>query len=397
MGFKTWSAVLMLTGLLAVPAVAQDASTNSASNAQPELNMPQAVTPTPGPYQDPGTATVQNAGPGAGNNTQVWNLPTANVSGRLDILQLKDMDINDVLNMLSARTGVNIVAGKGVQGRVTMFLKNVDVRTALTLILKSNGFAYEEHDGVLAIVTEAEYEQKHGTAFGVDTKTEVFDLSYAKAESIAKTLVSMLSKDVGKIEPDTTFNKLIITDTSENLERIRKVIVSLDKSEKEVLIEARIVQLTLKNGKSAGINWTTYLAEPHRYRVTLGSNLSLSETLGQFATIGTLDRDGYHAVLQALASEGSMKTLSSPSIAVTNNQEAKIHIGKTQPYVTTAQTVTATGPITNSETVNFIDVGVKLNVTPMIHDDGFITMKVRPEVSTANDFLTTGTPTTDPC
>lgn len=385
---------------------------------------------------------------------QARKLPSVNSSGRLDVLQLKDMDINDVLNLLSSRTGLNIVAGKGVQGRVTLFLKDVDARAVLALILKSNGFAYEEHAGIIEVMSAGEYEKRHGAAFGIDmqtelfnldyigadmaakalgsiltrdtgtvqiddasgelvvtdtvanmervrrmlaaldkpqkeTRTEVFKLSYLKAEDAARSLVSVLTKESGKIDIDQVSNALVVTDTVRNVERVRRVVESLDKHQKEALIEARIVQLSLSEGQNSGVDWSAWIPQQERYHVELTGDFELG-SVNKIATIGTLSRDGYQAVIQALATTGTTKTLSKPSIAVINNQEARIHIGKTQPYVTTSQTVSATGPSTTAETVSFIDVGVKLNVTPMIHDDGYITMKIRPEVSTATEFITTG-------
>lgn len=392
--------------------------------------------------------------PGARTPGQAWKIPSVNPSGRLDVLQLKDMDINDVLNLLSSRTGLNIVAGKGVQGRVTMFLKDVDARSVLGLILKSNGFAYEEHDGIIEVMSAAEYEKKHGASFGIEMvtelfnldyisadtaakaltslltrntgtvetdpsagalivtdtlgnmervrrmiaaldkpqkeiRTEVFKLSYLKAEEAARSLVSVLTRESGKIDVDQASNALVVTDTARNLERVSRVLAALDKHQKEALIEARIVQLSLSDGQSSGVDWSAWIPQQERYHVELTGDFELG-SVNKIATIGTLSRDGYQTVIQALATMGTTKTLSKPSIAVINNQEARIHIGKTQPYVTTSQTVSATGPSTTAETVNFIDVGVKLNVTPMIHDDGYITMKIRPEVSTATEFITTG-------
>jgi type II secretory pathway component HofQ len=133
---------------------------------------------------------------------QTRKLPSVNPSGRLDVLQLKDMDINDVLNLLSSRTGLNIVAGKGVQGRVTMFLKDVDARAVLALILKSNGFAYEEHSGIIEVMSAEEYERRHGAAFGIDMQTELFNLDYIGADTAAKALGSILTKDTGTIQLD---------------------------------------------------------------------------------------------------------------------------------------------------------------------------------------------------
>ena len=81
--------------------------------------------------------------------------------------------------------------------------------------------------------------------------------------------------------------------------------------------------------------------------------------------------------------------LSSPSITTVNNKEAKILVGSTQPYVTTTTTTPSSGPTTTAESVNFIEVGVKLYVTPTIHNDDFITMKIKPEVSSVTSSLKT--------
>src|SRR5580698_1915520 len=84
----------------------------------------------------------------------------------LDTLEIKDMDINDVLKLLAAKSGLNIIAGKSITGRVTIFLQNVEVHDALTIILKANDLAYFESHGVIQIVTGTEYEQAMGHKFG---------------------------------------------------------------------------------------------------------------------------------------------------------------------------------------------------------------------------------------
>ena len=94
-------------------------------------------------------------------------------------------------------------------------------------------------------------------------------------------------------------------------------------------------------------------------------------------------------VIQALVNLNKSHVLSTPRIAVMNNEEARILVGTTKPYVTSTTTTTTSGP-TVSEDVKFIDVGVKLHVTPTIHPDGYVTMKIRPEVSSAATYITTG-------
>jgi type IV pilus secretin PilQ/predicted competence protein len=322
---------------------------------------------------------------------QVWKLPSEGKGSRLDVLELKDMDINDVFKLLSARTGLNIVAGKTIQGRVTMFLRDVDARDALSIILSSNGLAYEEKRGMLEIMTAQEYEEKHGFKFGVDMNTEVFDISYGKAEDVVKSILSMSTRDLGHIEFDEVTNKIIVTDTLPRLAAMRRVIASMDRKPKEVLIEARIIQVVLKDGFSMGINWSLLLSHTDKVRARTDNDFGLGASVSpkSITTIGTLGSQDYQVILDMIESMGTTRVLSSPRVAVINNQEAKILIGSTKPYVTTSLTTPSSGPTTTAETVNFIDVGVKLNVTPTIHDDGYVTMKIKPEVSSAVDKVTT--------
>ena len=112
----------------------------------------------------------------------------------LDTLEIKDMDINDVLKLLAAKSGLNIIAGKSITGRVTIFLQNVEVHDALTIILKANDLAYMEGHGVIQIMTGAEYEQTTGHKFGVSTESTIVSLQSAKASDVVAVLNQVKSQ-----------------------------------------------------------------------------------------------------------------------------------------------------------------------------------------------------------
>ena len=170
------------------------------------------------------------------------------------------------------------------------------------------------------------------------------------------------------------------------------MIAALDKKDKEVLIEAKIVQVELTDSYSMGIDWEKLIPNASHDMVHLTNNFSLPTATSpvSVAQIGTLGRDDYQIVLQMIATLGKSRILSNPQIAVVNNQEASILVGSTTPYVTSSTTTPATGSPVTAESVNFIDTGVKLHVTPIIHDDGYISMKIKPEVSNTSPIpLTT--------
>ncbi len=424
----------------------------------------------------------------------------------LDTLDIKDMDISDVLKLLASKSGLNIIAGKSITGRVTIFLKNVEVHDALMIILKANDLAYIEGHGVIQIMTSTDYEQTTGHKFGVGTEstivslqsakasdvatilnqvksqegkviaddasnsiiiedvpekmdqllgyiktidaptqvevyklhhiagdplvaelqemvnpkigsvkfdsfsnklfiketskklneiikyisqidvpreTKVFNLNYAKADDLAKTIGPMLTRDVGSIEFDTRTNTLVVMDIPPKIDEISAMISALDRDDKEVFIEAKIFQITLGDEYQMGVNWEKLILKVGNTGVALSSGFpipgGLTTGVGA-ASIGTLSSDSFSNVVQALDTFGKSRILSSPRLAVINNQEASILIGTTTPYTTTTGVINSVGT-TNSESVSFIDTGVKLHVTPVIHDDGYITMKIKPEIS----------------
>ncbi|MFH1360900.1 MAG: secretin N-terminal domain-containing protein [Candidatus Omnitrophota bacterium] len=375
----------------------------------------------------------------------------------LDVLELKDMDIDDVLKLISKKSGLNIVKGRDVKGRITIYLKNVDVRDALRIILESNDLAYAEDGKIIRVMTAKDYELTYGHRFGekteirtvqlkhasaadtinlltqvkgvvgkviadeksntlvlIDTpdkldsmeelirqidvpiETKVFDLSYANAEEIAGKINEALTRNVGTVKFDARSNKVFVTDTPQKLKAVEEIIKAFDEKHKEVSIEAKIIQLTLSDQYKMGVDWEAIVSDYHALDLTGSFDILTSSDKKGKLSVGTISADDYTVLIEALDSVGTTNILSSPSITVINNEEAKILVGSTEPYVTTTTTTPASGATTTAESVNFIDVGVKLYVTPTIHNDGYITMQIKPEVSSVTRFLTTGNNNTIP-
>lgn len=369
------------------------------------------------------------------------------VSMTLETLELKDMDILDILKLISKKSGLNIAAGKNVKGKITIFLKNVNVWDALRIILETNDLAYEQEEGIVKVMTAKEYEMIYGKKFtdktavkivplkfasagnlvplltqikssigkviadeksntiviidapqniinmenliahiDVSTVTQVFVLKYAKAEDIQKSIAGVLTPNVGRIDMDSRTNKIIVTDTAANMDKISKTITAFDEKTPEVTIEAKILQIDLSDQFQMGVDWDKIF---HYNNIALAGNFDVDAASGTTLTVGSADfsKYSYYALIKALDTVGKTNTLSTPRITVLNNQEAKILVGTKEVYVSTSTTNT-TGISTTAEEVTFVDVGVTLSVTPTINADGFVTMKIKPEVSS------TGTPYT---
>ncbi len=375
-------------------------------------------------------------------------------------LDIKGMDILDVFRLLSMRGDLNIIAGKNVTGKVTLFLKNVDIWEAFEIIIAANGLAYEKRSDIIYVMTERDYELtygrkyedrrivksiklKHATAeeiskavsqfktnigrvvaddtsdtivimdipkvvaemeeiieeLDIPLETKVYSLQYADVEELKDRLSEMLTNNIGSLRIDERTNKIVITDIKDKMPLFDKVITAFDERHKEVIIEARILQITLNDDYKTGINWDALFMRMSHSIATLGVSLkyadqsdiiptTTSSGTGGALQIGNLTTEGYQAVIQALKEYGETKLLSSPRIAAINNKEASILVGTNQPYATRtiSQGSGGTGNI-EAENVTFIDLGIKLIVTPTINDDNFVTMKIKPEVSSkTGDF-----------
>ncbi|MFA6282048.1 MAG: secretin N-terminal domain-containing protein, partial [Candidatus Omnitrophota bacterium] len=142
-------------------------------------------------------------------------------------LDIKGMDIVDVLKMLAARSNMNIIVGKNVTGRVTLFLKNIDIWDAFELIVLSNDLAYEKKANITNVMTQREYELQYGERFQDKKQAETIKLKYAKAADIARAL-NQLKTNVGKIVVDDGSNTLSIIDTPLKIKEIKEFIEKTD-------------------------------------------------------------------------------------------------------------------------------------------------------------------------
>ena len=266
----------------------------------------------------------------------------------------------------------------------------------------------------------------------------VFTLQYAKAKDVEEQLKTQLdAKKVGSIKADERSNQLIVQALPARMEGIEHLITALDKKTKEVLIDTQIVKIKLSDDLETGVDWegmmgvakdganayigstpfsviqaATETWQSRKDFLTAqggeigggypfsGNTASVSSsakvTPGERLHFGVIDGDkDIDVMVKFLQTLGRTQILSNPKIAVTNNQEAKIHVGERQAYVTTT-TTSGQSTTTVSEEVTFVDVGIQLLVTPTINDEGFVTMKVKPEISSVVSSLTTPSGNTIP-
>ena len=313
-----------------------------------------------------------------------------NESNPVISLDYKDADINAILRSLAWSYGLNLVTSSDVKGKVTINLKNVTLNDALDAILTASGYVHIRRGNIVYISS--------GANEGIDMVSEPVFLKYLKAAEAQNLLRKVISQK-GDIKVDEVSNMLIITDFAANIEKIKKLVNSIDLPPQQVLIEVKIVDITSKDLENLGVTWSADY-KPTKgglFNRSTGSQEELNGTTtlagpsgtlsgGQFK-INTLNFKGLSltATIDALVQDQKANLLASPSIAVLNNREARIVIGEKVPYTEREQTTTGT-----TETTKFIDVGTTLRVIPSINADGYITMIVHPEVSSVSALLAAG-------
>ncbi len=244
------------------------------------------------------------------------------------------------------------------------------------------------------------------------------DLKYAKAKDIEERLKDHVEVNkLGYVKADERTNQIIIKAFPERAKELEQLVQSLDRKTREVLIDAKIVKVTYTDSMNSGIDWDLVFTNLKFHGIeqagigrfgdfrnaTTGTAPSevvavnkvpipdfdlggTSVKLGNLV-FGTVARDGYE-LFRYLQTVGQTKIISNPRLMVIENQEAKIHVGTREAYVTTT-TTTGQTTSTTAEDVQFIDVGIQLSVTPTINRDGYVSMKIHPEVSSVVRTLTT--------
>lgn len=364
-------------------------------------------------------------------------------------LDLKNVDIVELLRILSLKTGKTIVPSKDVTGRITVYLNNVAFNDVLDIVLLTQSLALNRKDNIYYVMSEAEFkkmfgrdyvdnrkietirltyakpsvvfnalgqlksdvgklvvDESSGTIILIDIPeklqlmkkmikemdqpltTKVYDLNYIKAADAKTQITSAITQGTGEVIIDERSSKAIVSDLPKKMDKIGMLVREIDEESRQVYVEADIVELSLSDKFERGIDWEKVYTSAAMDGLTFAGYFPATLAQFQKISVGTLATDHYKAILNFLNTYGKTNIISQPRIAVVNNEESNIMIGVREAYITQTQSQ-ATSTTVTSETVEFIDVGVKLKIVPRIGSDGFITMKLKPEVSSVKETIET--------
>lgn len=307
---------------------------------------------------------------------------------------VRDADIKDVLMALSKETPFNIVADPAVEGKVTADLKDVTLDQALDVTLKPLGLIYKVEDNLIKVSKPTR-----------DMETRTFTVNYVTvsrtgtssvaaaggagaggAGSVSSTytadlwtnieteLKSLVSTE-GKISMNKMAGIVMVTDYPDVLERIDEYLKVVESSvHRQVLIQAEIIEVILSDDYQMGLDWSVLT----KFNFRAVQNLSVGSNFLQVGVLG----EKFSMLLDILSSQGKVNILSNPRISVLNGQKAIIKIGREDVYwKVNAQVEPTTGKRIETTSPQTITVGLVLDVTPQIGEDGTIIMHIHPSIS----------------
>jgi type IV pilus assembly protein PilQ len=312
-------------------------------------------------------------------------------TGRKVTLEFADAEVRKIFQLLSEVSNKNFVLGDEVTGNISLKLVNVPWDQALDIILDTKGLDKREEGNIVLIrgkgkfksLMDEEVENRKAALKGEPLETAMFDVNYADLGSIV-TQFTALKTDRGMISQDQRTNKIIVKDVKAAIEDMRTILKSLDIQEKQVMIEARIVEASSTFTQTLGINWGIHyrdgsasIAGINAFDTSFGGLASnaapasgVSGNPGATAGIsfGTLSSNiKLDMRLNAAVSAGLVRIVSTPRVATLNHKSAKITQGQQIPY---------TSSTSDKVETKFVEAALALEVTPHINPNGTIIMKI---------------------
>ena len=320
-------------------------------------------------------------------NNLTMSGPKKYIGKRISI-NVKEIPVPDLLNMIADTSGFNIIIDQEISRlpSLSLTLTNVPWDQALDTIMSLSKLVAEKNTNILVMKTlgqatkEREEELKNiALKEGLEPLvTRVFLINYAALGDMSKIIKDYLTPTRATMQSDDRTNSLIVKDTVDSIERIKKIIETLDTQTPQILIEAKIVEATENYSKSIGLgNGVSFGYDPvSPVGVSAGPGFSFSSTGGPAiaATFSVYKRLlNLDFNLQLLESEAKGRVISTPRVVTQNKKSATITSTEQTSFRVQQAGVAGTPPVT---TFSNISATLNLTVTPQVTNDGAISMLI---------------------
>ena len=318
-----------------------------------------------------------------------------------------------LLQMLAEQSGYNIVTGPNVneKDKLTIHIEDVPIDQAINMVVRASGLSYEILGNTILVASQEKLTEDVGIT------PQVITLQYANAEDVSSLLMNITDQ----ITVDGAGNKLLINASPKKIAEIQSIIEKIDVPALQIMLEAKLIEVTLSEEDKNGIDWAKLsqfqliLAESgmpldlgngaKTGSILPGSTFEIDgdgnvletlegQTLGQLPESMTFQRlsgkndfglsrqlTAFDITLDLLLKNNKASVLANSQVVTLNGHSATIRMVDIVPYILSS------GGVGGQVQVQRTEVGVKLDITPTVNTDGYITTTVTPEVSSIYDFI----------
>ncbi len=331
---------------------------------------------------------------------------------------LREADVKDILRAIARQTDYNVVVEPDVKGFTTVDLKQVTLAKALEYILEPLNYVYKIDDRTIYVskpkpetkiftinylalkktaVSRVQWKEGGssttssgtGTTSSQEKTLEIRNESETDLwKSLEDNLKAILSAEA-KFAVNRQAFSIMVTDYPKNLQRVSMFLENLEgPMHRQIMIEARILEVILDTGSRVGVNWDLVTARVGQFgnltvkqSLTTPSDYTLTTGSTSKITVGSISSGDLTVYIDALQREYRTEVLSSPKVATLNNQRAIIKATQQEVYFDQSLSTSTTGNIA-TYTPRFLNVGVVLDVIPQIDDNGNVILSIHPIYST---------------
>lgn len=289
-------------------------------------------------------------------------------------LEFRDAPLRSVFELISKHTGLNFIFDRDVQpdARTTVFVKDTTIEDVIRFVLVTNQLDRK-------VLNETTLLIYPNTPAKTRDYRELVVKSFYLANADVKHTANMIKALVKTrdVYVDEKLNLLVIRDTPEAVRIAERLVANQDLAEPEVMLEVEVLEVSTNLLSELGIRWPDQVSASLIGAAGVPGQITLPEWLNRDSNLVRLTVPDPFLVANLKNQNGRTNILANPRIRVKNKDKAKVHIGDKVPVITT----TAAGTGFVSESVNYLDVGLKLEVEPTVFLEDEVGIKVGLEVS----------------
>ncbi len=319
-------------------------------------------------------------------------------SPTLVTVHAEDAHLPGILSVLAKESGYNIVTDPNVnhQDKITIHLDNVPIEQAINLVVRAVGLSYEVVGNSFLVAEPSKLKEEVGVS------SYVLSLKYANALEVQ----SMLKDITKQVQVDTSGNKLLINASPKRIAEIEDMVHQIDVPATQIMLETRLIEVSADAEEQLGIDWSklssyTNILGENATPTTSNSGEPAASTIGQLPGSGAFEKlkwgswseqtlipryfsrqlTAFNLTLDFLLKNNKAEILANSRLTTLNGRQASIDLLDIVPYILSS------GGVGGQVQVQREEVGIKLKILPAVNMDGYITVKVEPEVSSIFEFI----------